>query len=56
MIIKRAIDIDYGHVLPDYVGFCNQLHGHRAKVIANFHGDVDIMVGEGTGGMILDLP
>lgn len=40
MIIKRIVEIDYGHTLPDYVGFCNQLHGHRAKIVAHFEGKV----------------
>jgi 6-pyruvoyltetrahydropterin/6-carboxytetrahydropterin synthase len=55
MKIKRAIDIDYGHVLPDYCGFCNQIHGHRAKIVATFEGDVNLMLGEGENGMVLDF-
>lgn len=38
--ITKVIEFDYGHVLPDYFGFCNQLHGHRGKVEATFEGTV----------------
>lgn len=38
--ITRRIELDYGHVLPHYIGFCNQLHGHRATVLASFFGNI----------------
>lgn len=55
MKIKRSIDLDYGHVLPDYCGFCNQVHGHRAKVVASFIGDVNVLVGDASNGMVVDF-
>jgi 6-pyruvoyl-tetrahydropterin synthase len=55
MKIKRKISIDYGHVLPDYCGFCNQLHGHRADVVGVFEGEVNTILGQGENGMVLDF-
>ena len=40
MIVTREISIDYGHTLPNHFGFCNQIHGHRARIVAHFEGDV----------------
>jgi 6-pyruvoyltetrahydropterin/6-carboxytetrahydropterin synthase len=40
MRVAKRIELDYGHVLPNYLGFCNQLHGHRAVVIAEFEGNI----------------
>ena len=53
MKIRRKIEIDYGHTLPSYVGFCNQLHGHRGIIVCEFEG---IMHKEGSErGMIIDF-
>ena len=32
---KRSIEFDYGHRVLGHLGRCNNMHGHRAKVI--FH-------------------
>lgn len=40
MIVKRVIELDMGHVLPNYDGPCGNLHGHRVKVICSFEGSV----------------
>ena len=40
MYVSRSIELDYGHTLPNHYSFCNQIHGHRAKVIAVVEGDI----------------
>jgi len=55
MIIKRIIEIDYGHCLPNHFSFCNQIHGHRAKIIAYFSGEVSTIKGDSSEGMVLDF-
>jgi 6-pyruvoyltetrahydropterin/6-carboxytetrahydropterin synthase len=52
--ISRKIELDYGHTLPNHIGFCNQLHGHRAIVIATVLGEVQTEEGS-SQGMVLDF-
>ena len=33
-ILKSEIQFDCAHYLSDYVGKCNNLHGHRYRLIA----------------------
>lgn len=54
-IISREIALDYGHTLPNHFSFCNQIHGHRAKVICYFEGDVCTESGSSSQGMVLDF-
>lgn len=51
--ITKVIEFDYGHVLPDYFGFCNQLHGHRGKIEATFEGEV--FADSPMRGMVIDF-
>jgi len=51
--ISREIQIDYGHTLPDHFGFCNQIHGHRARIVAHFSGDIKTDGSE--RGMVIDF-
>ena len=53
-IISKQIEVDYGHTLPEHSGFCNQIHGHRAKIIAFVQGDVKVNSGSDKG-MIIDF-
>lgn len=53
--IKREIQLDYGHTLPNHFSFCNQLHGHRGRVIATVEGDVNTIEGNSSQGMVLDF-
>jgi len=55
MIVTRQVEIDYGHTLPDHYSFCNQIHGHRAKVVAHFEGAVHYQDGDTSNGMVLDF-
>jgi 6-pyruvoyltetrahydropterin/6-carboxytetrahydropterin synthase len=55
MLIERSIELDYGHTLPNHYSFCNQLHGHRAKVEALIEGDICDKIGDSSEGMVLDF-
>jgi 6-pyruvoyltetrahydropterin/6-carboxytetrahydropterin synthase len=55
MKIVRSIEIDYGHTLPHHYGFCNQIHGHRAKIECVFEGVVQNDIGESDHGMVMDF-
>lgn len=55
MIISREIQFDYGHTLPSHYGFCNQLHGHRGKVVAFFSGDIIDDTTSSENGMVTDF-
>lgn len=55
MQITREIGLDYGHTLPNHYSFCNQIHGHRARIIASVSGEIDKGVGTSSQGMVLDF-
>ena len=55
MQISKAIELDYGHTLPNHFSFCNQIHGHRAKVVATVSGEVCTQPGDSGQGMLLDF-
>jgi len=53
MLVAKQIEFDYGHTLPNHYGFCNQLHGHRGRVVVVVKGDI---VQEGSSeGMVVDF-
>lgn len=54
MLVTKEIGIDYGHTLPNHMGFCNQLHGHRARIIVAVEGSVIKEVGS-SQGMVMDF-
>ena len=55
ILISKQIELDYGHTLPNHYSFCNQLHGHRGKVIATVKGNVSTTSGASDEGMVLDF-
>ncbi len=55
MVISKRIEIDYGHTLPGHYSFCNQVHGHRAVVIAYFSGCINQDYGSSSEGMVIDF-
>jgi 6-pyruvoyltetrahydropterin/6-carboxytetrahydropterin synthase len=55
MRISRKIEVDYGHTLPNHFSFCNQIHGHRAAVIATVEGKVNKQKGNSSEGMVFDF-
>ena len=50
MKLTRQFTFEAGHHLPNYVGKCNQTHGHSYKLFISISGDVD----EKTG-MVIDF-
>ncbi len=55
MIVAREIQLDYGHTLPNHYSFCNQIHGHRGRVVVEFEGDVCHDTGSSSNGMVEDF-
>ena len=55
MKISKEIQLDYGHTLPNHYSFCNQIHGHRARIIATIEGEVSKKEGDSNQGMVLDF-
>lgn len=55
MLVTKTIELDYGHTLPNHYSFCNQLHGHRARVEATVEGEVCKIPGDSSQGMVLDF-
>jgi 6-pyruvoyltetrahydropterin/6-carboxytetrahydropterin synthase len=55
MIVTKEIQLDYGHTLPNHYGFCSEIHGHRAKVIATIEGDFITKSGSSSEGMVMDF-
>lgn len=35
-VISKKINLSYGHILNNYNGKCNNLHGHNSNIIAHF--------------------
>jgi len=52
--VSKEIQIDYGHTLPNHFSFCNQIHGHRARVIATVIGEL-IDKSKSSEGMLMDF-
>jgi len=55
MQIKKQIELDYGHTLPNHFSFCNQIHGHRAFIVATIQGEINEKLGDSSQGMLLDF-
>jgi len=50
MIIYKDFEFDFAHFLPDYIGPCSALHGHRGKIRIYIKGPVDPET-----GMVIDF-
>lgn len=55
MIITKEIQIDYGHTLPNHYSFCNQIHGHRGRIVGYFSGNIRKDKGDSSQGMVVDF-
>lgn len=42
LVISKKITVSYGHILNNYKGKCNNLHGHNSNIIAHFISIKDI--------------
>lgn len=50
MKVTKEVTFDSAHMLSDYQGLCNNLHGHTYKLQVTLEGDV-----EKTSGMLVDF-
>jgi 6-pyruvoyltetrahydropterin/6-carboxytetrahydropterin synthase len=50
MLVSRKFHFDAAHWLPDYIGKCQHLHGHRWTVEVGIYGEV----GQASG-MVIDF-
>jgi 6-pyruvoyltetrahydropterin/6-carboxytetrahydropterin synthase len=55
MRVTKRIELDYGHTLPNHLGFCNQLHGHHGIVEATVEGNLVMLYTDPSYGMVLDF-
>lgn len=55
MQITKNIELDYGHTLPNHYSFCNQIHGHRAKIQATIEGEIVTDANSSSQGMVMDF-
>ncbi|MDR1661543.1 MAG: 6-carboxytetrahydropterin synthase, partial [Azoarcus sp.] len=55
MRITRRIEFDAGHRIPDHVGQCRNLHGHRYALEISFGGDIIDAPGCAVNGMVMDF-
>lgn len=54
-VISKKIELDYGHTLPNHYSFCNQIHGHRASVVAFVRGKIIDDKTSSSHGMVYDF-
>lgn len=55
MQVSKQVELDYGHTLPNHYSFCNQIHGHRAKVVITVEGEVSQNENDSSQGMVFDF-
>jgi len=53
--VSKEIQLDYGHTLPNHFSYCNQFHGHRARVVAHVEGEICTKPGDSSEGMVMDF-
>ena len=54
-IIRRYIETDTGHRVPNHKSKCKHLHGHRYRFEAEIEGDVVQTSGVSDEGMLMDF-
>ena len=53
--IKRYVETDTGHRVPNHKSKCKHLHGHRYRFEAEIEGDVVQQSGVSDEGMLMDF-
>ena len=53
--IRRWVETDTGHRVPNHKSKCRNLHGHRYRWEAEFEGDVVTKEGVSEEGMLMDF-
>lgn len=54
-IIRRYVETDTGHRVPNHKSKCRHFHGHRYRFEAEIHGDVVTTAGVSEEGMLMDF-
>ena len=54
-IIRRYIETDTGHRVPNHKSKCRHMHGHRYRFEAEIEGDVVNISGVSEEGMLMDF-
>ena len=55
MSIRRWVETDTGHRVPNHRSKCKHLHGHRYRWEAELEGDIVIQKGASEEGMLMDF-
>jgi 6-pyruvoyltetrahydropterin/6-carboxytetrahydropterin synthase len=53
--IRRYVETDTGHRVPNHKSKCKHLHGHRYRFEAEIEGDVVNVAGVSDEGMVMDF-
>ncbi|MDG1549633.1 MAG: 6-carboxytetrahydropterin synthase, partial [Candidatus Poseidoniaceae archaeon] len=53
--IRRYVETDTGHRVPNHKSKCRHLHGHRYRFEAEIEGDVVSVKGVSDEGMLMDF-
>jgi 6-pyruvoyltetrahydropterin/6-carboxytetrahydropterin synthase len=53
--ITRRLEFDAGHRIPNHLGQCRHLHGHRYQIEATLEGDLIHTKGASDEGMMMDF-
>lgn len=54
-IIRRYIETDTGHRVPNHKSKCRHMHGHRYRFEAEIEGDLVVEPGVSEEGMLIDF-
>lgn len=54
-IIRRYIETDTGHRVPNHKSKCRHMHGHRYRFEAEIEGDIVTQSGVSEEGMLIDF-
>ena len=53
--IRRYVETDTGHRVPNHKSKCRHMHGHRYRFEAEIEGDVVQVAGVSEEGMLMDF-
>ena len=54
-IIRRYVETDTGHRVPNHKSKCSHMHGHRYRFEAEIEGDIVNVEGVSEEGMLIDF-
>jgi 6-pyruvoyltetrahydropterin/6-carboxytetrahydropterin synthase len=53
--VKRWVETDTGHVIPNHASKCHNIHGHRYRWEAEVKGEIVTVPGASDEGMVIDF-